>query len=278
VRDLSAPPAGRLGLLLAAALGALCVELLLQAAPLRLPRRPPRRVLAGSTALLSLLLAGCPPSLLQDGDAQLARGEAQEALSLYRRSERRQGPTPSTRIRVGNALYRMDEHGRSAGAYLEALRHLRVGDHEQRFVASFNLGNTLLIREQYREARDQFWTALLEDPDSLEAKFNYEWASERVRPEPELPPPPARAPEDAPSSGRGDGEASADHDAGDPGTTRREARSERRLPPRAAPELSEEEAQRWLASIEDKVGGPLRSQVTQELGAGPPRRLGGQTW
>jgi Ca-activated chloride channel family protein len=278
VRDLSAPPAGRLELLLAAVLAALTLELLLQAEPLRLRLRASRTALVGSTALLALVLAGCPASRLQDGDRELARGEAQQALSLYRRTERSQGPTPSTRIRVGNALYVMEEHDRSAAAYLEALRHLRIGDREQRFVASFNLGNTLLIRERHREARDQFWTALLERPDSLEAKFNYEWASERIRPEPELPPPPAQAPEDAPSSGHGEGEASDDRDGGDPGRTRSEARSDRRLPPRAAPMLSEEEAQRWLASIEDQVGAPLRSQVSQELGAGPPRRLGGQTW
>lgn len=279
----AAPRGGLLSLLVAAALALLVAELWIWAGPLHgwgeLLWRWPRLARGGTAALAALTLLACPQTDLQQADARLAEDAPAEALSLYRRLERRMGREPETQIRIGNALYRLGEHDRSAAAYLEALRHLQLEDGDERFVASFNLGDTLLTRERYVEARDQFWTALLERPDSLEAKFNYEWAGERASELPPAPAPQVQSPTPAPGAGgdEGAGEAS-DESGGEPALNSSLARQTTQLrPPQAAPQLTEREAERWLESIEDSMEGPLRRQVNQSLGPGR-RRLGGQTW
>ncbi len=273
------PGTGLLQLLLAASFVLLAAELWASSTPLplaRLARALPRRPLRPAAALAALLLLGLGPrSWLQEGDEHLANGEPQQALSLYRRMERTHGARPDTHIRIGNALYRMEDHGRAAAVYLEALRHVALEESEARFIASFNLGNTLLVRERYEEAREHFWTALLENPDSLEAKFNYEWASERIPP-PRAPQPPPESPL-PPQSGADAGEVEAQAPEDGPGG-KSGGRQTQLARQRAAPALSESEAQRWIETIEDSVHEPLRRQATEALGSGPRGQRGGQTW
>lgn len=268
------PAAGPLTALIAGAALLLALELLLSSAPVALPSLWRHR---SASAALALGLVGCPQGWVQEGDANFADGKVQEALSLYRRMERTYGVAPDTQIRIGNALYRMDEPDRASAAYLEALRRLEEKDGGARFVASFNLGNSLLQQEHFDEAREQFWTALREDPRSLEAKFNYEWAAARTAP-PEPPPPAPPSPNSAPADGAGEGEATdADGASGESsGQGVRESRELRE--PQAAPDLSETEARRWLETIEDALDAPLRRQVNESLGAKPRRRVAGQTW
>jgi Ca-activated chloride channel family protein len=272
------PEPGPFQLLALLALIALLVELWLSTQTRLSWRWAWRRAARPATALLTLLLLGCPDSWVQEGDLLLGEGDPQEALSLYRRHERAYGTHADTQIRIGNALYRLDLPDRSAASYLEALRKLGVEDRDERFVASFNLGNTLLLRERFTEARDPFWTALLERPDSIAAKFNYEWALSHSEPEPELPPAPPDPENKVSGSGQGEGGESDEEGEADGMGAKGSRQVERELPPRAAPTLNPEEARRWLETIEDSMETPLRRQVTEELGAGPLRPPGGQTW
>lgn len=240
----------------------LALELALSSGRLRGPR--PRRGLAGATAGIALSLVAVGPSSWQrEGDALLERGSAREALSLYRRVERHAGHTPRTRIRIGNAQFRLGQNDQAASAYLSALR-LAARDAEARFVAAFNLGSVLLEQERFREARDALWSALLEDPESLEAQFNYEWALARLPPEPDVPVPPT------PSAPEEEEEPTTTEPQPAPGPEQRE---------RASAELSEAEAERWLQSIVESPDEPLRRQVAEALEQGRERSApGGQTW
>jgi Ca-activated chloride channel family protein len=230
----------------------------------RAPGRAPRALFAG-LAGLTLLGVG-PLSWLAEGDALLAQGQPREALSLYRRAERHLGETPQTQIRVGNALYRLGELDDAAAAWLASLRRLEPSDRALRFTAAFNLGTVLLAREQWGEARDAFWSAMLEDPDDLEAKFNYEWALERLEPEPDVPVPPSPDPSDA--------EEARDASSGEQRMQEPE-RSERRE--RNAEPISREEAERWLRGLEERVDQPLRKQMAADAQPGE-RARGGQSW
>jgi Ca-activated chloride channel family protein len=243
---------------------ALALEVALSS-PLR--RRTPRRA-AGAVATLAgaslLLLAAGPRSWIEEGDRALARGEPREALSLYRRAERAYGPLSSTQIRVGNALYRLGALGLASGTYLETLRAVAADERDVRFVAAFNLGTALLAQERYDEARDALWTALIARPESLEAKFNYEWALERVAPqEPETHPvPESSGPEPEESSGEAPARPEGSSAAGEgPSPT----------------DLTREEAREWLRSIEEEPSEPLRDQIARRLEGGR-RRRDGQTW
>jgi hypothetical protein len=265
------PSAGPLRILLLAGLILLGAELV---ASLRPWRRRPRRFRPGplpasAVVGMAVLLVGVQGAdWLVDGDRALAEGDVRTALSHYRRTERSYGTAPESRLRIGNALYRLGDHDRAAAAYLDALRTLPLEEGEQRFTANFNLGDALLAEERYAEARDAFWTSILDEPGSIEAKFNYEWALERAGPEeppPDFPSPPSQESDD----GSGDGEGEAETTENVP------ARSEGE---RRQAELSQDEAQRWLDSLEERVEAPLRRQIAEELGGEGARARGGQGW
>jgi len=230
---------------------------------------PPKsqRTAAALTALLATMTLGVAGSgWLGEGDAKLAEGDARAALALYRKTERTYGTRAESQLRIGNALYRLGEEERAGAHYLEVLRRLGRDRTRTRFAASFNLGNALLARGRFGEARDAFWSALLEQPDSVEAKYNYEWATGRLPPSadsdlPQLPSPPDSSDGSGPLSDepqRVDGPAPQDPERG-----------ERSLTP--------EEADRWLHSLEERLDDPLRKQIGDELGV-DGRGPGGMTW
>ena len=222
-----------------------------------------RRGRAVATAVLGALLLGAGPGTwLREGDVLLESGDPKGALSLYRRVERSGGPTPATRIRIGNALYRLERSGPASGAYLEALRALEPEDREARFLAAFNLGTVLLAQERYREARDAFWTALVARSTSMEAKFNYEWAADRL------------PPEDEPIVGASNRRSEEAEQSDSPLEAAGE--EERRDPTDS--DLSPGEAERWMRSIREEPSEPLREQIVDQLEGHGRRSRGGQTW
>lgn len=245
-------------------LAALCLLLEVLSSTRRGRLVPARRSHAAALLALTLSLLSCGPrSWIEEGDRLLEGGQVREALAQYRKAERAIGVAPLTSIRIGNAYYRMGESRRAATAYLEALRGLGPEDDTARFTASFNLGNTLLERSHYPEARDAFWVALRGRPSSLEAKFNYEWALERV--EPTTPPPlpgAAQRPADAEAIGPSASVARAE------GETRRKGGDSR------SSRIDPSEAQRWLSSLEEPLAEPLRREIAQQMGGDKE----GQTW
>ena len=234
----------------------------------RIPRLRGRRRRLAVATLAGIALAGTAfgptSSWLEQGDAALEAGHPDEALALYREAERARGSDSPTQIRIGNALFRLERIEQAASAYLEALRALGPDDREARFAASFNLGNTLVAQKHYEEARDAYWSALLAVPESSEAKFNYEWAVERIL---EIPPVPETEPN---QNSQRDSDAPQPSPAGDaPG---------RGEPQPASGGLDEHEAQAWLDTLEEPVGDALRRQVTNEFDGKPRARPGGKTW
>lgn len=202
--------------------------------------------------------------LLSQGDALLEKGDSRGALKIYRAYERRHGRDPLTRIRVGNARFRLGDLERAATQFLSALRGLEPEDGEARFVASFNLGVTALALRHLETARDAFWDALLEQPGSFEAKFNYEWALERIPPEPDVPIPPT------PEAREGDRGAEPDL------KTRPERSATGDDSGAPTPDLVDTE--RWLSELEENPAEPLRRQIAAALGDRPSSAAPEQTW
>jgi tetratricopeptide (TPR) repeat protein len=194
----------------------------------------------------------------------LAAGRPEEALSLYREAERKRGNEARTQIRIGNALFRLDRVDQAASAYLEALRAVESDDQEARFAASFNLGNTLVAKKHFEEARDAYWAALLAQPADSETKFNYEWTLERIV---ETPPVPEAEPSQNPKSESDSPQPEPDAEANGRGE-----------PQPAEGGLDEREAQQWLATLEEPVGDALKQQVTREFDGKARARPGEKTW
>ena len=109
------------------------------------------------------------------------------------------------------------------------------------------------MRSHYPEARDAFWAALRGRPTSLEAKFNYEWALERV--EPTTPAPlPAAAPRPA--------DAESNRSASD---TRTESDRQRSAGDARSSRIDPSEAERWLTSLEEPLAEPLRREIAEQM-------------
>jgi tetratricopeptide (TPR) repeat protein len=255
-------PADPLAPWLVVAALALAAELLLSGGGFQWTRRRARAA-AVSAAFVGAAF-GPASSWIAEGDEALEAGRAEEALSLYREAERTRGNEAGTQIRIGNALFRLDRVDQAASAYLEALRAVEPEDHDARFAASFNLGNTLVSRKHFEEARDAYWAALLARPESAEAKFNYEWAVERIV---EIPPAPESEPSPEPERESEAPEPSPDSSA-----------SGRGEPEPAPGGLDEREAQQWLSTLEEPVGNALKQQVTNEFEGQPRARPGEKTW
>ncbi len=205
--------------------------------------------------IAAVMLTACPASPIHEGDLFFGAGKPGDALSKYRAAERMSEPDTPSKIRVGNALYRLKRWEPATSAYLDTLRHLNPSDREHRFVANFNLGNTLLQRQRYQEAKDAFWTAMLEEPNSVAAKYNYEWASKysaAEEPPIEMPPTEQKLPsEDETQSAAGQAAAGE-----------REA------------SISEAEALRWMQSMDEEIREPLAKQLQAQT----PVERGGQRW
>jgi len=252
--------------LLALAALALAAELWLSGGGLRARRRVTRRAHAAAAAAAALALGGFGEGgLISRGDAALEAGKPDEALALYHEAAATRDRDPRLSIRIGNALFRLERVDQAASAYLEALRLLTADDGEARFAASFNLGNTFVAKQHFEEARDAYWAALVANPASLEAKFNYEWAVAHVLPTPPVPEPdPTTSPKhEDKDSGRGESSDSRPQAS--------DARPERGS-------LDEQEARRWLDTLEEPVGDALRQQITNATGGRPRARPGGKTW
>jgi Ca-activated chloride channel family protein len=270
-----APRDPLLGFVCLAAL-ALAVELLLSGGALRARVLSPRlRTAFASTparavTLAALALAGLvAASYLSEGDRALAAGHPDEALALYREAERTRGSDPRVQIRIGNALYRLQRSDQAASEYLDALRTLEPGDSAGRFAASFNLGNALAAKQHFEEARDAYWTALVADPQNAEAKFNYEWAVERIQ---ALPPVPETDPSPTPKR---DNQSENDKKQGSESSPSQPQETE---VSKERGGLDENEARHWLDTLEEPVNEALRQQVSNAAGNKVRARPGGPTW
>jgi tetratricopeptide (TPR) repeat protein len=228
------------------------------------PGRLARAAAPALAGLAALALGAWSPE--HEGDRLLDAGEPREALSVYRKIERTSGASARTGIRIGNALFRLGQHEPALAAYLDVLRRFGVDDPDARFVAAYNMGTVLLAQERWPEARDALWSALLERATSVEAKFNYEWALARIEPEPDVPlPPMPPPPEPSPLDESPEGPA--------PDPSASDAREQE-----APQSLSQEEAERWLESLVEAPGEPLRRQIARGSRASSPRSEPGQTW
>jgi len=224
-----------------------------------------RRVQAAVALLAGLGLGAFGASgMIAEGDADLADGRADQALVLYRQAEWLRPGDARLKIRIGNALFDLGQVDQASSAYLDALRRVEPDDAEARFAASFNLGNALVAKKHFEEARDAYWTALLANPGSVEAKWNYEFAAKQVQ---ELPPVPQPDP---------DAEPSKENDASGQGSPSKNAQRTEPKPQKGS--LDEREAQRWLDTLEEPVADALRQQVTNASGGKTRARPGGPTW
>lgn len=162
------------------------------------------------------------------------------------------------------------ERGDRAGA-VHALRAAALGARDPALagLAWYDLGVLALDARELEAARDAFFEALALAPEDGPARFNLEWTLRALEEERPPPGPPAEGEEDAepepsaPPPGRPDAReegAETEPPAASPGDGDPAA-------PRFAPELAEEEVQRWLDAVEDAAGAALQAAAQEQEGA-----------
>lgn len=160
------------------------------------------------------------------------------------------------------------ESGDPAGAgYALRAAALNARDPALAALAWYDLGVVALEAREFERARDAFFDALALRPDDQQTRFNLEWTLRALQAEPPVPPPSASADGDDESDERTDAEpppsdereqAPSEPESGPPPSNGAPA------PQRFAPELGEDEAERWLSTVEDRPEQALRAAAGPE--------------
>jgi Mg-chelatase subunit ChlD/tetratricopeptide (TPR) repeat protein len=267
-------------------------------APRAATRAPARAASTAALALaaLTLVLAAPPPGVADEPGVPPELREAAEALGI---DPHLLPPDPdpdavprleaALRVRPGDPALLVAlgvaraERGDRAGAE-HALRAAALGARDPALagLAWYDLGVLALGARELEAARDAFLESLALAPDDGPARFNLEWTLRALEEEPPPPTPGGRAPQDE--------EESEPEQAPEPPPGRPEPRdegpdAERPAPspesggeaaPRFAPELADEEVQRWLDEVQDAAGAALRAAADDSEGR--QRRRPGAAW
>jgi len=201
-------------------------------------------------SLLPVLLAGLLPlgwagarSRNEEGNRLYREGRYKEALQAYTEAQVRAPDSPVVRYNLGNVLYR-------AGRFAEALRQYdsaREAEGAPRLDAAYNAGNAAYGLRDYPLALARYTEVLLADPARADARRNLELTLRRMKEKEEG----RNQPEEQPPEGT------------PPGPPDQE--------PLTREEMSRQQAQRILDSLEDQEVKALREADSEEERGGPAR-------
>jgi Ca-activated chloride channel homolog len=129
------------------------------------------------------LLAGwdllqSPNRAIEDGNARLKAGKAEEALGHYDRAVKELAIEPGAHFDRGAALFAL---GRFDEAVQEFLRATEARTPSLKAAAFYNLGNGLFKQEKYGDAIAAYRRALGIDPTDMRAKWNLELALKKKK-------------------------------------------------------------------------------------------------
>lgn len=135
----------------------------------RLPWSRPALVALAALAALSCTDAAAEQN--QAANTLFARGDFRGALARYRDLQQTRPELAHLSVNAGNALSRLQEHGRALTDYAAAARSAET---KVRLHAQYGRGSALFRQGRLDEARDAFKDALRADPTDRDAKFNIE--------------------------------------------------------------------------------------------------------
>jgi len=147
-------------------------------------RRSPR-LGAGTAALPLVFLLGLFPflvgfeavrsrsALIEEGNARMKAGKAEEALGAYEKALAELPTDPGAHFDRGTALSALSRFDEAAEEFLRATEARDVPLKEAAF---YNLGNAFFKKDKFQEAADAYRRALALDPGDERAKWNLEIA------------------------------------------------------------------------------------------------------
>jgi Ca-activated chloride channel family protein len=117
---------------------------------------------------------------VEEGNRQLAAGKAEEALKAYDAAATALPDEPIVRFDRGAALYQL---GKFPEAQKEFQRAAESHEPALKADAYYNMGNSLMKQERYKDALDAYKHTLGVRPDDRRAKWNLELALRRMKEE-----------------------------------------------------------------------------------------------
>jgi len=117
---------------------------------------------------------------VEQGNAAMKAGKAEDALAAYDRAAGKLGADPGLHFDRGTALYalsRFEEAGQ------EFLRATEAKDGALKATAFYNLGNAFFKKDKFKEAVEAYKRALTLDPHDARAKWNEEIALQKQKEE-----------------------------------------------------------------------------------------------
>lgn len=115
---------------------------------------------------------------IRNGNNEYKEGNFQEAEKEYRKAlMEKPGYTKGT-FNLGDAMYEQENYEESNKLFTEVTE--REANPEQRSAAYYNLGNSLMKENKYKESIEEFKKSLRLNPDNANTKYNLEYARKKL--------------------------------------------------------------------------------------------------
>jgi tetratricopeptide (TPR) repeat protein len=116
---------------------------------------------------------------IRQGNNEYNEGNYQEAEKEYRKAlMEKPGYTKGT-FNLGDAMYEQENYEESNKLFTEVTE--RVTNAEQKSAAHYNLGNTYMKENKFKESIEEFKNSLRLNPDDANAKYNLEYARKKLK-------------------------------------------------------------------------------------------------
>jgi Ca-activated chloride channel family protein len=267
-------------------------------------RSPVIPVLIVVAVVLFSALGGADPvyQRYKTGEKQYERQEYEEALNSFVDAQLEVPEDPRLTYDIANTHYKMKNFEEAAKSYLSVAG--RSPDMSLEEQAYYNLGNCMYRQGKLVEAVDYYKKALDLDPDDEDAKHNLEFVREEIKrrqnqekqrqQQQETQPSQSEKPPDReqsqPDQQRNNQEQAQDNAQTKSGTGKQEEEEQREQPAykgeqeeaqgqesgqeqkQTAPSrpMTQEEAERWLKTLNEDQRETLKKQVQRHSGGGMP--------
>jgi Ca-activated chloride channel homolog len=135
----------------------------------------PMKLFAG---LIIFLIGNFSVVYAENADELYRQGKFAEAEKEYRKADMNNPKDVRFRYNRGCAAFKNSDYKTAEAAFTSVLR--RSEDKEIQYKAAYNLGNTAFIQNDFASAAELYKRAIILNPDSREARHNFELSLRRL--------------------------------------------------------------------------------------------------
>lgn len=130
-------------------------------------------------SIVCLTATAQPKKEVRSGNELYEQGRYKEASAAYQKALSKQPNYTPGMFNLGNTKYKEKDY-EGARKILDATAKM-VKEKEVQSAANYNIGNTYLEEQKYKEAVDAYKEALRKNPNDANAKYNLSYALEKLK-------------------------------------------------------------------------------------------------